>query len=225
MNKNHYTSVISSTFFRQKNGLKVNKNMNNTLIKSSLKKGISYSTYRTLVKGLLADRKSTGKNQTDELVNYSKLNDKRMDRLDKTLKVSEETRNSLNQLKEGYTFLVIAEGWCGDAAQVLPVLNKIAEASSKIDLKVVCRDENEALMDAYLTNGSKSIPKIIIVDKNQNAINSWGPRPAIATKMVLDYKEQNGSIDAEFKKNLQIWYNKDKGNSTQEDIVELLKAS
>jgi len=92
-------------------------------------------------------------------------------------------------------------------------------------LKVVCRDENEALMDAYLTNGSKSIPKIIIVDKNQNAINSWGPRPSIATKMVLDYKEQNGSIDAEFKKDLQIWYNKDKGNSTQEDIVELLKAS
>lgn len=199
--------------------------MNNTLIKNSLKKGITYATYRTLVKGLLVEGKSTGKNQTEELSNYSKLNDKRMDRLDKTLKISEETQTSLNQLNDGFTFLVIAEGWCGDAAQILPVLNKIADASSKIDLKVVCRDENEPLMEAFLTNGSKSIPKIIIVDKNQNAINSWGPRPSIATKMVLDYKEQNGSIDAEFKKDLQIWYNKDKGNSTQKDIVQLLKAS
>ena len=199
--------------------------MNNTLIKNSLKKGITYATYRTLVKGLLVEGKSTGKNQTEELSNYSKLNDKRMDRLDKTLKISEETQTSLNRLKDGFTFLVIAEGWCGDAAQILPVLNKIADASYKIDLKVVCRDENEPLMEAFLTNGSKSIPKIIIVDKNQNVINSWGPRPSIATKMVLDYKEQNGSIDAEFKKDLQIWYNKDKGNSTQKDIVQLLKAS
>ncbi|MBG7629946.1 MAG: thioredoxin family protein [Bacteroidetes bacterium] len=199
--------------------------MNNTLIKNSLKKGITYATYRTLVKGLLVEGKSTGKNQTEELSNYSKLNDKRMDRLDKTLKISEETQTSLNQLNDGFTFLVIAEGWCGDAAQILPVLNKIADASSKIDLKVVCRDENEPLMEAFLTNGSKSIPKIIIVDKNQNVINSWGPRPSIAAKMVLDYKEQNGNIDAEFKKDLQIWYNKDKGNSTQKDIVQLLKAS
>lgn len=199
--------------------------MNNTLIKNSLKKSISYSTYRTLIKGLLVEGKSTGKIQSEELTNYSKLNDHRMDRLDKTLSISQKTQSSLNKIKESYTFLVIAEGWCGDAAQVLPVLNKIAEASSKIDLKLVCRDENEALMDTFLTNGSKSIPKILIIDKSQNVINSWGPRPTVATKMVLDYKEQNGSIDAEFKKDLQIWYNKDKGNSTQEDIVELLKAS
>jgi len=199
--------------------------MNNTLIKNSLKKSISYSTYRTLIKGLLVEGKSTGKILSEDLTNYSKLNDHRMDRLDKTLSISQKTQSSLNKIKESYTFLVIAEGWCGDAAQVLPVLNKIAEASSKIDLKLVCRDENEALMDTFLTNGSKSIPKILIIDKSQNVINSWGPRPTVATKMVLEYKEKNGSIDAEFKKDLQIWYNKDKGNSTQEDIVELLKAS
>ena len=80
-------------------------------------------------------------------------------------------------------------------------------------------------MNQFLTNGSKSIPKIIIVDSNNEVINSWGPRPSIATKMVLDYKEINGALDADFKKNLQIWYNKDKGNNTQEDIVKLLKAS
>ena len=199
--------------------------MNNTLIKDSLEKGISYLAYRKLIKELLKQGKSTGTEQTDAILGYSMLNDKRMDRLDKTLKLSGETQNSIHELTNNYTFLVIAEGWCGDAAQIVPILNKIAEASTKINLKIVLRDENDELMDQFLTNKSKSIPKIIIVDSESEVVNSWGPRPSIATKMVLDYKAKNGILDADFKKNLQIWYNKDKGNSTQDDLLKLLKAS
>ncbi|WP_298286672.1 thioredoxin family protein [uncultured Lutibacter sp.] len=199
--------------------------MNNTIITNSISKSFTYEQYRLKIKNLLDERKSTGLEQSEVLLEYSLLNDKRMDRLDKTLKVTDETLNSLSQLNKPFTFLVISEGWCGDAAQIVPVLNKIASASSKIDLKIVFRDENEELMNQFLTNGSKSIPKTILLDANKQVITSWGPRPSIATKMVLDYKEKNGAIDAEFKKNLQLWYNKDKGNSTQNDIIKLLKAS
>ena len=199
--------------------------MNNSLIKNSLLKGITYSDYRNKIKNLLSKGLSTGIEQSEALFDYSLLNDKRMDRLDKTLKVSEDTLNSLNQLNENFTFLVIAEGWCGDAAQIVPILNKIAESSSHIDLKIVLRNENEELMNQFLTNGSKSIPKTLIIDKNNKVINSWGPRPSIATRMVMDYKEKTGVLDAEFKKDLQIWYNKDKGNNTQKDLIELLNAS
>ena len=126
--------------------------MNNTLIKNSIRRGVSYATYRTLIKGLLVEGKSTGSEQNEALFNYSQLNDKRMDRLDKTLKISEETRNSLNQLKNGFTFLVIAEGWCGDAAQILPILHKMEiESNGKIEVKLVLRDENETLMNYFLT--------------------------------------------------------------------------
>ena len=199
--------------------------MNNTLIPNSLEKAISYSQYRTLIKTLLIQEKSTGLVQSDDLLNYSILNDKRMDRLDKKIVISTESQESINNLKNNFTFLVIAEGWCGDAAQIMPILNKIAVASSKIELKIVFRDENPELMDEFLTNGGKAIPKTIIVDSNNKVINSWGPRPSVATRMVQDYKEQNGSLDAEFKKNLQIWYNKDKGANTQEDLIKLLKAA
>jgi hypothetical protein len=199
--------------------------MKNTLIANSLQKGISYQDYRKLIKDLIIEGKSTGEMQTDVFLNYSKLNDKRMDRLDKTLKISTATQSAIIHLKNNFTFLVIAEGWCGDAAQILPILNKIAESSDKIQLKIVIRDENEALMNQFLTNGSKSIPKIIIIDSNNNVVNSWGPRPSLAAKMVDDYKEKNGGLDDDFKKNLQIWYNKDKGKNTEEDLVKLLKAS
>ena len=198
--------------------------MNNTLIKNSLKRGVSYSTYRTLIKGLLVEGKSTGKEQSADHLNYSKLNDSRMDRLDKTIRISEETIQGLNSLTDNFSFLTLAEGWCGDAAQILPVLNKIAEATPKIKLRVVCRDENDELMNSFLTNGSKSIPKVIIVNSKNEVIDTWGPRPSIATKMVHNYKELHGSIDAEFKKDLQLWYNKDKGVNIQTDIINLLSS-
>ncbi|MCF2873799.1 MULTISPECIES: thioredoxin family protein [unclassified Tenacibaculum] len=193
------------------------------IIESSLQKAISYSEYRTLVKDLLEQGKSTGLTQSDALLNYSLLNDKRMKRLDKTIKISEETIAKVKDVKEPQTWLVLTEGWCGDAAQNLPVINKIAEENPNIQLKLVLRDENLELMDKFLTNGGRSIPKLIALDKENEVVDTWGPRPSVATKMVADYKTEHGSLDADFKKDLQVWYNKNKGNNVQEDILTLLK--
>ena len=192
------------------------------IIENSLEKAITYQEYRTLVKDLLDQGISTGPNQSEALLNYSLLNDRRMKRLDKTTKLSEETLAKVKDVKAPQTWLVLTEGWCGDAAQNLPVIHKIAEENPNIDLKIVLRDENLELMDEFLTNGGRSIPKMIVLDDSKNVKSSWGPRPTIATKMVKDYKEANGSLDAEFKKDLQVWYNKDKGNNVQEDVVALL---
>ncbi|MFT5958768.1 MAG: hypothetical protein ACI8VJ_000515, partial [Polaribacter sp.] len=189
------------------------------IIANSLQKTISYTDYRALVSNLLAEGKATGPEQSEDLTNYSRLNDRRMKRLDKTIKISEEAMLEFQKLKQPQTWLVLTEGWCGDAAQNIPVLNKIAEATAHIDLKIVLRDEHLPLMDLFLTNGGRSIPKLIALDKDNNVINSWGPRPTTATKMVADYKEKNGALDLAFKEDLQVWYNKDKGKSVQEDFV------
>ncbi|MFT5145804.1 MAG: hypothetical protein ACI9H1_000519 [Polaribacter sp.] len=192
------------------------------IIEKSLKTAISYSGYRSLVHNLLTEGKSTGPEQSDDLTNYSMLNDRRMKRLDKTIKISEETIQEFQKVKQPQTWLVLTEGWCGDAAQSLPILNKIASDTANIDLKIVLRDENLDLMDLFLTNGGRSIPKLIALDKDNNVLDFWGPRPTIATKMVADYKEKNGALDPQFKQDLQVWYNKDKGKSVQEDFVNLV---
>ena len=192
------------------------------IISNSLQKAISYKEYRALVKELLDEGKSTGPNQSDELTNYSLLNDRRMKRLDKTIKLTDSTIAKTSNFKEKQTWLVLTEGWCGDAAQNLPVINKIAELNQNINLKLVLRDENLDLMDKFLTNGGRSIPKLIALDSDNNVINTWGPRPSIATKMVSDYKEEFGSLDAQFKQDLQVWYNKDKGKNVQEDFLKFL---
>lgn len=193
------------------------------ILKKSLENTISYLEYRDLVKNLLVENKSTGPNQSEELTNYSLLNDRRMKRLDKTIKISEKTTQEIKMINEPQTWLLITEGWCGDAAQNLPVINKMAEINENINLKLVLRHEHLELMDLFLTNGGRAIPKLIALDKDNNVINTWGPRPTVATKMVADYKTEHGSLDAKFKEDLQVWYNKDKGQSTQEDFVSLIK--
>lgn len=193
------------------------------IIQKSLENTLTYQEYKDLVKELLAEGKSTGPNQSENLTNYSMLNDRRMKRLDKTIKISETTAQEIQQIKEPQTWLVITEGWCGDAAQNLPVLDKMAALNENINLKLVLRDENLELMDLFLTNGGRSIPKLVALDKDNNVIDSWGPRPTVASKMVAEYKAEYGALDAQFKQDLQVWYNKDKGKSTQEDFVKLVQ--
>ena len=196
----------------------------NSLIENSVLNSFTYTEYRNHVSQLLLEKLSTGDTQSEDLFNYSTLNEVRMNRLDKTIKIPQEIKDKLANLKKEHLLLVISEGWCGDAAQIVPVMNKIAEESSKLELKIVLRDENVTLMDEFLTNGARSIPKLILVEKDTHIVRgSWGPRPHGALKLILDYKEKFGVIDQEAKTELQKWYLQDKGISTMEEIVVLLE--
>ncbi|WP_420603876.1 thioredoxin family protein [Flagellimonas sp.] len=193
------------------------------LIRRSISEGMSYDEYRDLVHQLAVHGQTTGGEQLESLVNYTELNDRRMNRWDKTLKVPSEIQERISNVNSKLTFLVLSESWCGDAAPSLPVINKISELNPNIDFKIVLRDENPELMDDFLTNGSRSIPKMIIWDnEEERVVEEWGPRPSIATQMVEAFKKEHGSLTSEFKQALQVWYNKDKGQNTLSDISELL---
>lgn len=185
----------------------------------------SYAEYRKLVTDLLSEGKSTGSEQSESLTNYSKLNEARMNRLEKTITISDSITEKLQNLNNHFIWLVISEGWCGDAAQILPVLNKMALASDKkIDLRIVLRDENEALMNQYLTNNGKAIPKVIIICKEAGIVRAdWGPRPKGAVQLMAEYKKQFGVIDEKIKTDLQLWYLADKGISIQEELIEIME--
>lgn len=194
-------------------------------ISNALSNSYSYIEYRKLVSNLLAEGKSTGLEQSEDLTNYSSLNETRMNRLEKTIKITETTISKLENIRKNYIWLVISEGWCGDAAQLLPIIYKMAaESENKIDLKIVLRDENPELMNLFLTNGGKAIPKLIIIDKEKlEVLADWGPRPKGAIDLVNNYKKEFGAFDETIKANLQLWYLHDKGVSTQDEIMEIME--
>ena len=192
------------------------------LIKESLQKAMSYPEYRALVTQLAENGKSTGPEQTEALTDYTQLNDRRMKRWDKTLKFSEEAVAQIIAVKHKVIWLVLTESWCGDASPALPVMHKITELNPNISLKIVLRDENLDLMNRFLTNGAMSIPKLITVNDTGETFDEWGPRSKAATALVVAYKNEHGKLTPEFKQDLQVWYNKDKGKSVLKDLLASL---
>ena len=193
------------------------------VVQKGISKAMTYWDYRLLVDNLSAEGNSTGPEQSEVLTNYTVLNQRRMKRLDKTLKINDESVSKIKNFTKKVSWVVLTESWCGDAEQTMPMINKVAEINDNISLKVILRDENLDIMNRFLTNNTMSIPKLVMVlDETGEVIGEWGSRPSNATQMVMDYKKEHGTLTPEFKQDLQVWYNKDKGQSTLKDLLKLL---
>jgi thiol-disulfide isomerase/thioredoxin len=192
-----------------------------TLINNGFEGTMDYAAYRKLIDTLHEAGKVTGPNQTPELLEYSKLNVHRMDRWDKHASFSDNTVQALQGLDKNLDILVITEGWCGDAAQIVPVIEKLSKLSNKIRTHYILRDENLEIMDMFLTNGkSRSIPIFVIIENGQ-VLGKFGPRPAPAQELIDQLKAENAGMDV-IKEKLHLWYARDKHKAIEEEFVAVL---
>jgi hypothetical protein len=189
----------------------------------------NYEQYLALNTTLVNDSEVAARLYDVSKHEYFLLNQRRMERIDKTIRLSEEYVSQL-RCAEDQTWVVISEPWCGDSAQILPALAAMAAASDRrISLKIVLRDVEEKWIEKYPTNGSKSIPKLISFKGHSEEVEQelfqWGPRPAGAVEVYKAWKsEENPRPKPEFEKDLHTWYAHDKTISVQHEIMELLAA-
>ncbi|QHT72167.1 thioredoxin family protein [Rhodocytophaga rosea] len=199
------------------------ENLTTVITHEHIEAAYSYEEYRTMLDELLASNQTTGPKQTPELVQITKLNIQRMHRLDKTAVLHASLVEKLKLVQDNWIWLVILEAWCGDAAQFIPYFVKMAHVNENISLKFMLRDENPEVMDRYLTNGTRSIPKLICLQSDTLAeIGTWGPRPATAQQMVMEHKKNPQMANREFTEMLHTWYTKDKAQQLQQEFEELL---
>lgn len=189
----------------------------------TINKYYSYDEFFKHTAELVANNSSSSEG-TEEQIHYTALNQKRMERWNKTLQLSDEFKNVLNNLNQEQIWVVITESWCGDSSQVLPVIAKVAaESNNKIELRIIFRDEHPEWIEEYHTNGSKSIPKLVSFDKEGNQLFVWGPRPAGAVELFKEFKASNGEMTKEqFHMNLHGWYAKDKGHGVLNELQNIL---
>ncbi len=183
---------------------------------------LSYNEYRDKVLRLAAQGQTSGE-QTEEHIAATLINAQRMKRIDHQCELKPQLEEMASLVSEKHTWYVITEAWCGDSAQNVPVLAKMTEASKNLELRLLFRDEHPEIMEQFLSNGKRAIPKLICVhDASQKVIGTWGPRPALIQDRVAEYKLLNasGSKD-EFNKNLHLWYARDKTFSLQEEFLSL----
>jgi|SRR6218665_235418 len=188
-----------------------------------LDRSMSYGQYQKLVQDLAAQGKTTGSNQDEAYVNYTKLNAQRMHRLDKTTTLTDALSDALNNISSAYVWLVLTESWCGDAAQNLPVMAIIEKACPLIELRLLLRDENLDVMDQYLTGSSRSIPKLICLEKSGlKELFTWGPRPEAVQALAMELLAQGASKEDKSLA-VQKWYTADKTLSLQQELLGLVQ--
>ncbi|MEL7833965.1 thioredoxin family protein [Fodinibius sp. Rm-B-1B1-1] len=183
----------------------------------------TYEEYRNMIDELLEEDKTTGDNHSKAMIHYTKMNVQRMSRWDKRVDINDSLIDLLENMDAEWVWLVITEAWCGDAAQNIPAIVKMANETDKIDIRFILRDQNLDIMDEYLTNGGRSIPKLICLDaETLEEVGTWGPRPEVAQKKAMEWKEDESISKKEWAKKLHKWYAKNRNQELQKEFEQLI---
>jgi len=160
--------------------------------------------------------------EEDPYAQYLVINQQRVKRIKQRLHLEPETEMAALNAKPGTKWLILNEHWCGDGAQIVPVQAAIALASKgRIEARVLFRDQNLELMDQFLTNGGRSIPKTIQLDSEFRVTTSWGSRPAEAQELVMRVKADPERAHL-YSEELHKWYAVDRQQAIQSELRMLL---
>jgi hypothetical protein len=160
--------------------------------------------------------------QARQRAEYIKLNWHRSRRIEKTYEVGAALAQAVATIGEEQTWLVLTEPWCGDSAQNLPYIAKIAAGNPRVTLRILLRDENLDIMDRYLSDGKRGIPKLVAFDRRGRELFRWGPRPQGAAEVVAAGRAA-GKPKAAFIEDLHRWYAADRGRSLEREFLALLQ--
>lgn len=194
--------------------------MSDSLVENKNNVGIDFKLYKEIFVRQVEEPNLLDQNEL-KFFEYRKLNLQRTNRLEKTFVPSDSLINLVSKIDKHQTWIVITESWCGDSAQNLPIITKAASLNDNINLRIVLRDDNLELMDRYLTNGSRSIPKLVVFDKENNELFQWGPRPAEVQNLYNRLKNE-GVEKSEINKELQLWYGRNRGKEVERELITLL---
>lgn len=159
--------------------------------------------------------------QDEEILTYTKLNWSRTNRWLKKFEPNSKTISLINAIETKQHWILITEPWCGDAAHSVPMIYQIVRNNPMITLDIQLRDSEPYMIDQYLTNGGKSIPKLIIRNEHDEDIAVWGPRPQGCTELFVMMKEKGAEFN-EIKEEIQKWYNQDKGSELEQELAKIL---
>jgi hypothetical protein len=156
-------------------------------------------------------------------LHYLAQNWVRTQRLNKKWKQEDALRKHFLALGQPLHILVITEPWCGDAAQILPIVCQAVSGLKTIRLKILLRDQHSEVMDNFLTQGTRSIPIFAFFDVNFSLLFQWGPRPQSA-KVLFDRCKEEKIPAEDIYVALHSWYAKDKGISIISEISKALQS-
>lgn len=187
-----------------------------------LNKGLTYAEYLAAWRDKLKTSTTGLDKDARKRIHYVRYNIERHDRVAGAYRPSDALVQSAAAIDRPQLWMVLAEEWCGDAAFAMPIIAAAAGNSDHVELRILRRDDNLDLMDRYLTNGSRSIPKLVAFDMNGEELFQWGPRPAtlqaLREDLVAKGMEPGAIVQA-----LVAWYEAGNWSEIDAELAALIE--
>ena len=188
----------------------------NSTLNNYWEKAISFEEYVEI-----SENRASAPDPEDQYQEYYELGMHRMHRALKTYKQDETLARQLEAKNFDGKILIISEPWCGDASATVPAIAKFFEGKNEV--RVFLRDSDLSLIEQFPTDGSLSIPKILILNEDLSLKNVWGPRPKYGMELLKKFKTDPENYPREeFYNDLQIYYAKSRGKDVIEELMELI---
>jgi hypothetical protein len=182
---------------------------------------MNFSAYQQYFQSIIENPAPSVPYDKPAYFDYAKLNWSRMNRWLKVGVLSGEIRETLSKIDTVQHWVVITEPWCGDAAHIVPFFQLITLWNPLIEIDYQLRDSEPFLINDYLTGQSKSIPKLIIRNEQDQDLAVWGPRPAECQLLYKKLNAEHANFETT-KTELQKWYNHDKGKLILQELNDIL---
>ena len=185
---------------------------------------MTWEEYTRMFEDILNGRLTNAPYDEQSYIGYTALNASRQKRWMKRGQLNQELVGELESLTTKQSWTLITEPWCGDSPHIAPFLFKLADISLNIDFDINLRDGNDSMIENYLTHGMMSIPILVVKDELGKDLFHWGPRPKDAQTIHVNNLADNDRSTEEKKIELQLWYNKDKGEAVQFELLDKIKS-
>lgn len=182
---------------------------------------MNFQEYSAYFESILGKADPHSPYDNPDYLSYTKLNWSRMNRWFKTGRFSDELLDAIDKIDTPQHWIVITEPWCGDAAHNIPFIEMIASHNPLVSVSYELRDTAPFLIDQYLTNNTKSIPKLIIRDAQGRDLGTWGPRPEACQELYANLLREKAPFER-VKEEIQRWYNANKGVDIQNELTQLI---
>jgi hypothetical protein len=148
-------------------------------------------------------------------------NRQRMEHLRQAMTLEPQTLGFLAALPRLIRVVAIAEDWCGDVVRHVPVLQALAEAAPKVEVRFISRVQHLDVFARFLTNGGEAIPKFIFLSEAWVECGNWGPMPAACRELIARGKAC-GDVPAARRKVSALYEADGNRRAVVQELVQLL---
>ena len=136
------------------------------------------------------------------------------------LQITEQDLEYLRSLQNDIRILIIGADRCSDTAGNVPILAKMADISSKLQLRILDSDANARYHQQFKVNGKRKTPVVLFLSAMYEELCRWVERPNAAYKVINE--ATNPSVESRTKELKNLYSDTEIQRQSVNEFMDLI---